>query len=145
MTEAIPRVNRWESHVLSPIVLAHQHPWFNPEKLTGELRQIVRSWRSSKYGATAYGQGLSPHEETRSRSIAQRDLSRSASLQEEWEIRRDKGKKSEHEVADRRCTTLFSAKWVLIDPGTYTEKKGGPSKEPVPGDHYEAREKHARG
>ena len=120
-------------------------------KLTGELRQMVRSWSRWKYGATAYGQGLSPHEETRSRSIAQRDLSRRASLQEEGEIRRDKGKKSQpvmrrnglsiasetrgvqdrHEVADRRCSTLFGAKWVLIDLGTCTQKKGGPSKEPI--------------
>ena len=102
-------------------------------------------------GLQRMDKGCRPHEETRSRSIAQRDLSRRASLQEEGEIRRDKGKKSQpvmrrkgiehrkrdtrvqdgHEVADRRCTSLFSAKWVLIDPGTCTQKKGGPSKEPV--------------
>lgn len=106
----------------------------------------MRSWRSSgneKYGATAYGQGLSLHEE--SRIIAQRDLSRRASFQEEGKIGRDKGKKSKHEVADRRCSTLFGAQRMLINPGTYTQKKGRPGKEPVPGDHDETREKHARG
>lgn len=87
-----------------------------------------------------------PREEPRSRSIVQRDLSRGgrrASFQEEGEISRDKGKESEHEVADRRCTPLFGAKWMLIDPGGCTEKKGGPSKDPVPGDHDETRQKHA--
>jgi hypothetical protein len=50
---------------------------------------------NEKCGATAYGQGESPHEETCSRSIAQRDLFRRASFQEEGEISCDKGKKSQ--------------------------------------------------
>ena len=66
-----------------------------------------------------------------------------------------------HQVADRRCTTLYNAKWVLIDPGAQTEKKGWPCKEPfeivsvggdrvshrqrpVSCDHNESRKEHAR-
>lgn len=91
---------------------------------------------------------MSPHEETWSRSIAQRDLlhgGRRAGFQEEGKISCDKGRKGQYQVADRRCTSLFSANGMLIDPGACTEKKGRPSKDPVSGDHDETGEKHARG
>jgi hypothetical protein len=44
---------------------------------------------------------------------------------------RDTRVRDGHEVADRRCTCLFSAKWVLIDPGGETEEDRGPSEDPM--------------
>jgi len=78
----------------------------------------------------------------------QRDLLRassSAGFKEERKIGRDEGSTRKHQISDRRCSALPRSEWVFIDPATETEKEGWPSEDPVPGDHDETCEKHARG